>query len=311
MATLERKHNRSKKSRIRFENPEEVDLSNDNVIKEENEENTPLINANEFMSESNSVREDSTEITSNTMPSAPAHEEYEPNGLQNNKIRSKFMQKVYAILMCQLTIFCGLITLFVYIPHLKKIFRKWVFDPLFYTSFIGIPLCIAFILLIISPSIRRKFAFTTMILITTCLSLLISYAITQSTAKAFLYSTGSSDLCCLGIIFGSSSKRIDFTKWKYISLTPIFMIGSSALAPTLLKTSLNNTIWPSIIMSGLMTYLGANTRPVIRYNDLNIEPNEYLFASTQLYLQPEQAIKHRLKNWICGPERNRTSYATI
>jgi len=121
----------------------------------------------------------------------------------------------------------------------------------------------------------------------------------------------SSDLCCLGVILGS--KKLDFTKWRYISLIPLTMIGSSALAPTILKTSLNNTIWPSIMMTGLMSYLGANTRPVIKYNDLGIEPNEYLFAATQLYLHPEQSIKHRLKTWICGRdrERDRGSYTTI
>ncbi len=128
-----------------------------------------------------------------------------------------------------------------------------------------------------------------------------------------MYSIGSSDLCMASVIAASTSKRVDFTKWRYISTIPLFMIGSSVLAPTILNTSLNNTIWPSISMTALMTYLGANTRPVIKYNDLDIEPHEYLFAATQLYLNPEQSIKHRLGDWICGRrrERNRSDAPAI
>ncbi|CAG2118027.1 unnamed protein product, partial [Medioppia subpectinata] len=113
---------------------------------------------------------------------------------------------------------------------------------------------------------------------TASLSFLISYAITQSTAKAFLYAMGSSDLCDLGVVLGSRG-RLDFTKWRYISLIPLSMIGSSVLAPSILGLSVKHTIWPSIIMTSANTYLAANTVPVIRHNDLKLEPSEYVFAS--------------------------------
>ncbi|CAG2177691.1 unnamed protein product [Oppiella nova] len=236
--------------------PKIIDLTEneDNNRSAEDLENRPLISANEFNND-----ETSRETIVNMNPSAPPEEEYRPTGLADDKTRRLFVQKVYAILCAQKTLFCILIALFTYIPHLRKIFRKWIFDPMFYTSIIGVPLCLFFGLL------------------TTSLSLLISYAITQSTAKAFLYSMGFSNICDIGVILGSKS-RLDFTKWRYISLIPLTMIVSSVFAPTLLHTSLNNTIWPSIIMTSASTYLAGNTVPVIRHNDLRLEPNEYVFA---------------------------------
>ena len=141
---------------------------------------------------------------------------------------------------------------------------------------------------------------------------MISYAIpSPKTATAFLYSMGFTNACDLGVIVGSKMKR-DFTKWKYIMFIPVVMIGSSILAPTLLKTSVNNTIWASIATTFGTSYLAANTRPVIKHNDLDIKEDEYVFAAIQLYLNPERSLRHTIKRWFFGSnERERSGYTVI
>ena len=142
---------------------------------------------------------------------------------------------------------------------------------------------------------------------------MISYVIaSQKTANAFLYSMGFTNACDLGVILGSKARR-DFTKWRYIGLTPAIMTASSILAPTILKTSLNYTIWPSIATTLGSTMISANTRPVIKYNDLDIKEDEYVFAAIQLYLNPEQALRHKIKQWFFGSnnDRGRRGYTAI
>ena len=138
-----------------------------------------------------------------------------------------------------------------------------------------------------------------------CLGLLLSYAISKQSANAFLYSIGASDICCLGIIGGSAIKKVDFTSFKFISLVPIFMIVASCISPSILNLKFNDTFIPSITTTGLMTYLSLNSRSVIRSNDLQIEPHEYLFAASQLYLHPEQAIKRKVKS-LCSSTNTST-----
>ena len=123
---------------------------------------------------------------------------------------------------------------------------------------------------------------------------------------------GFNNVCDLGVITGSKLKR-DFTKRRYILLNLMAMIGVSALAPTVLKTSINSTIWPSIMTTFGSTYLHYNTRPVIHYNDLELKPEEYVFAASQLYLNPERSIRHKLKGWFfpSPQDRDRRGYEPI
>ncbi|XP_054155463.1 uncharacterized protein LOC128953942 [Oppia nitens] len=318
METLSKK--KTKKTKPKFIDLTE-EYNNEDVIttvatEDQSSETKPLINVNEYSDNRELPKQREATVNIDNQPSAPPEEDYQPCGLADDRTRQEFMAKVFAVIFAQKSLFCVLIAIFTYIPHLRKIYRKWVFDPLFLSSLIGVPLIVFVALLAISPSIRRRFAKTAFIIITASLSLLMSYAITQrATANAFLYSMGFSDFCDLAVIVGSKARR-DFTKWRYIAITPTIMAGSSFLAPTLLQTSLNNTIWPSIVMTGLSTYLVSNTRPVIKYNDLELEPEEYVFAATQLYMHPERAIKHQVKSWFCGSnnerqQRNRNAYTSI
>ena len=72
-------------------------------------------------------------------PSAPPEDlyKYSPTGLANPDIRAKFMAKVYGVLFAQKGAFTIMIALFTYVPHMRKVMRKTIFDPLFMNSFIG------------------------------------------------------------------------------------------------------------------------------------------------------------------------------
>lgn len=66
--------------------------------------------------------------------SAPSLPETEAGELDKRK---KLFRKIYLLISGQMTLFVVMTVLFVYIPHLRKIFRKNIFDRLLLTSFIG------------------------------------------------------------------------------------------------------------------------------------------------------------------------------
>ena len=53
--------------------------------------------------------------SNNVQPSVPPEEASVPIGLNNDDIRRKFVQKVYGVLMSQITLFAGITALFVYV----------------------------------------------------------------------------------------------------------------------------------------------------------------------------------------------------
>lgn len=53
--------------------------------------------------------------SNNVQPSVPPEEASVPIGLNNDDIRRKFVQKVYGVLMGQITLFAGITALFVYV----------------------------------------------------------------------------------------------------------------------------------------------------------------------------------------------------
>jgi len=96
------------------------------------------------------------------IPSAPLlpHDE-----VVVNPTDSRLLRKLYLWASGHLTVLATFTALLVYIPHLRKILRKDIFDRLLLTSIIGVPLLIAMVLFAYFPSMRRRFAFIALTII--------------------------------------------------------------------------------------------------------------------------------------------------
>jgi hypothetical protein len=200
--------------------------------------------------------------------------------------RGAFLRKAYAILATQFTFFFALSALLVYIPHLRRVFRKLIFDKLFLTSSVGFPLIFVLLFLSLFEQFRRRFAIVSMLLLTSCLSYLLSYVLTMDDCRTIMYQVVGMDLSILSCI-GISSQLPRFTmrNLKQASFLPIVL---SAYNLTLMKATSNygfDRAWKYWLgSSAVVSYLGYNTVSVLNSDTLLLQKNEYPFAATSFYL---------------------------
>ncbi|KAI1280645.1 hypothetical protein HDE_13432 [Halotydeus destructor] len=246
----------------------------------------------------------STEATAqNVEPSAPPAEPFEDNSLVRD--RSQLTRRMFSLLSAQMTWFASLAMLFVYIPHLRKIFRVNVFDKLFLTSILGYPLCALGVAgFLFFPGLRRKFAWPTLVILTACLSMVVSYIMTVGNANAFMMSVLASDACSLTAAITSFS-GIDLVSRKgFLLFYPAFMVTANAAYPIAFSSmSYKDAIVPAMATTGLMTHIGYNARYLLRNRELNVKPSEYAFAVSQLYFG--LSIVDAMKNTF-AKQRNTT-----
>ena len=96
------------------------------------------------------------------IPSAPL---LPHNGVVVTPTDSRLLRKLYFWASGHLTILAAFTALLVYIPHLRKILRKDIFDRLLLTSIIGVPLLLAMVAFAYFPSMRKRFAFMALTII--------------------------------------------------------------------------------------------------------------------------------------------------
>ena len=131
MATLFKSKKRSKPKIIELNEP--IVNTTDETIVEPTADSSSNASTRATTSESHV-------IDVNDSPSAPPEDlipTYRPTGLSDPLIRADFMAKVYSVLFFQKLSFSALIALFTYIPHMRRVARKLIFDPLFLSSMIG------------------------------------------------------------------------------------------------------------------------------------------------------------------------------
>jgi len=230
----------------------------------------------------------STEPPSST-PSAPPLSEAAED---SNRLKSELYKRIFALLSAQLTLFTVLTALFVYVPHLRKIFRVDIFDKLFLASgWIGGPLIVVPIFaLFFFPVLRRKFAKITLTILTACMSFLLSYVMSKNDSNAFMMSMAASDACSLSAI-GLSFMHFDLTSKTGLLYYPIFMTLTSAIYPSLMPHTVTYTqsILPSVLTTVLMTHFGLNARTLLRDPTIELKRSEYPFGVAQLYMQFSEA----------------------
>jgi len=62
------------------------------------------------------------------------------------------------------------------------------------------------------------------------------------------------------------------------------MLTAGTLYPTISSLTWSQTLVPTVLSTVLMSYIGFNTGSIIRDPKLDLKPEEYAFAASQVYL---------------------------
>ncbi|KAL6267521.1 hypothetical protein P5V15_000595 [Pogonomyrmex californicus] len=213
----------------------------------------------------------------------PMQDEIKGFEFNDKTIRNGFIKKVYSILLCQLVITFGMISLFIY--HDKT--RMWVqrHTELFWISFaitIVLIICMA-----CCTTVRRKapMNFIFLFIFTLAEAFLLSTAASTYDSKEVMLAVGITAVVCLGLTLFAFQTKIDFTGLHtvlFVAVLILLVFGMIAI------------FWPGRIMTLVYASLGAlifslyliyDTQMMIGgKHKYSISPEEYIFAALSLYL---------------------------
>ena len=232
------------------------------------------------------IREDQSII-----PSAPLlpHDEIVPSSTaerhdsSSRDVDANILRNLYFWVTGHLTVLATFTALLVYIPHLRRILRKNIFDQVLLTSIIGGPLLLAMVVFAYFPSMRKRFAIMALAIISLTMAWLLSYVITVDDAKAMMVSVGSSDVCSLTTIGLSFLPKINMTSRPALMYSPLFMITSNGIYHILAKSSFLSVL-PSMAFTLLMTHFAFNARDIVKNRSIDSSDPRF-YGLVQMYMK--------------------------
>ncbi|XP_029672067.1 protein lifeguard 1 isoform X2 [Formica exsecta] len=213
----------------------------------------------------------------------PLQDEIKGFEFNDKTIRNGFIRKVYSILMCQLLITFGMITLFLY----HKPTQQWAMrhTELFWIAFAATIILI--ICMACCTNVRRKapMNFIFLFLFTLAEAFLLALASSTYKSEEVMLAVGITAAVCLGLTIFAFQTKIDFTGLHtvlFVAVLILLIFGIVAM------------IWPGKIMTLVYASLGAlifsfyliyDTQMMIGgKHKYSISPEEYIFAALSLYL---------------------------
>lgn len=204
-------------------------------------------------------------------------------GFNDESIRRGFIRKVYSILMCQLLITVGMISLFLY----HKPTQLWVQR---HTEMFWICFAVTLVLIICMScctSVRRKapMNFVFLFLFTLAEGFLLAMAASTYNSEEVLLAVGITAALCLALTLFAFQTKIDFTGLNsilFVALIVLLLFGMIAMiwngpVVRLVYASLGALLFSIYLIYDTQMMLGGNHKH-------SISPEEYIFAALSLYL---------------------------
>ncbi|XP_034947488.1 protein lifeguard 1 isoform X2 [Chelonus insularis] len=198
-------------------------------------------------------------------------------------IRQGFIRKVYSILMCQLLITLGIICAFVYSPGAKQLTRSH--PELFWIAFaITIVLLIC---LVCCTSVRRKspMNFIFLFIFTAAEGFLLGTAASTYKREEIVMAVGITAAVCLALTIFAFQTKWDFTGMHaalFVGVIILMLFGIIAIfipgkVVTLVYGALGALLFSMYLIYDTQLMMGGKHK-------YSISPEEYIFASLNLYL---------------------------
>ncbi|CAL1263715.1 unnamed protein product [Larinioides sclopetarius] len=198
-------------------------------------------------------------------------------------IRMAFIRKVYAILMVQLAITFGFISLFVYNENVREYTMN-------HTEMMVVAVIMVFALMIAMAccdSVRRTFPlnFICLFLFTIVESFLLGVVSSTYKAESVMWAAGICAFICLGLTAFAFQTKYDFTMMGGMLFVCLLVFVIFGFLSIFLHSEIYNLIYACIGALIFSLYLVYDTQLLIGgHHKYSISPEEYIFAALNLYL---------------------------
>ncbi|GFY78044.1 protein lifeguard 1 [Trichonephila inaurata madagascariensis] len=198
-------------------------------------------------------------------------------------IRMAFIRKVYAILMVQLAITFGFISLFVYNDSVKLFAQQ-------HTELMFIAIILVFVLMIAMAccdNVRRTFPlnFICLFLFTFVESFLLGVASSTYEADEVMWAAGICAFICLGLTIFAFQTKYDFTMMGGMLFVALLIFVIFGFLSIFLHNEIVRLVYACVGALIFSLYLVYDTQLLIGgHHKYSISPEEYIFAALNLYL---------------------------
>ncbi|XP_036226119.2 protein lifeguard 1 isoform X1 [Bactrocera oleae] len=216
-------------------------------------------------------------------------------------IRKGFIRKVYSILMVQLLITFGIITIFVYVDAVNDWVHKtsWIFWVALAVLVVTM-LCLA-----CCESVRRQtpLNFIFLFLFTLAESFLLGVTATYYAASEVMLAVGITAAVCLALTLFAFQTKWDFTICGGILMVAIVVFLIFGIVAIFIPGKVITLVYSSIGALIFSIYLVYDTQLMMGgKHKYAISPEEYIFAALNLYLDIINIFMYILA--IIGASRN-------
>ncbi|XP_011161676.1 protein lifeguard 1 isoform X3 [Solenopsis invicta] len=213
----------------------------------------------------------------------PMQDEVKGFEFNDKTIRNGFIRKVYSILMCQLVITLGMISLFLY--HQPT--QRWVQShrEVFWIAFamtIVLIICMA-----CCTSVRRKapMNFIFLFLFTIAEAFLLATAASTYQSQEVMLAVGITAAVCLGLTIFAFQTKIDFTGLHSVLFVAVLILMIFGIITIFWHGKVITLVYASLGALIFSLYLIYDTQMMIGgKHKYSVSPEEYIFAALSLYL---------------------------
>ncbi|OQR79411.1 protein lifeguard 1-like [Tropilaelaps mercedesae] len=203
-------------------------------------------------------------------------------GFSSKDIRMAFVRKVYTILFIQLAVTTAFIGVFIY----TKEVNLWVLANPGATLGAYITFIILYLVLICCEHVRRQHPTNVVLLgIFTCaLSYMVGVISCTYKTESVLLAFGICAVCCLAVTLFSFNTKYDFTSCAGILFVAAIAFMIFGFIMIFFRTEVMHKVYAGVGALLFMLFLAFDTQMIMGGKKLEISPEEYVFASIQLYM---------------------------
>lgn len=221
-------------------------------------------------------------------------EDFVPNfAFTKASIRNRFVQKVFTIVSAQLTFTVALIALFQFHEGaLRFAFRNtWMLNVAMFTT-LGLSLLMSF-----STSIRRTAPLNLIILgcFTVCQGFLVGLISSFYEIEEVFYAVGLTAAIVFGLAIYASSTKEDFTMKGGMFVSALMALTLGSLISIFYRGEFFNFMLSVAAAAIFSMYIVYDLQLIMGDKTLSISPEEYIFASLNLYVDIIRIFMELLK----------------
>ncbi|KAM7420656.1 hypothetical protein PAMA_015064 [Pampus argenteus] len=203
-------------------------------------------------------------------------------GLENKSIRRAFIRKVFLVLTAQLMVTFAFVAVFTFVAEVKEfvMVNMWTYI----VSYVIFIVCVCVISC--CGNFRRKHPWNLVALsiLTLSLSYMVGMIASFHNTESVVMAVGITAVVCFTVVIFSLQTKYDFTSCYgvlFVCLNVLIIFGILCI---FIHDRILHIVYASLGALLFTCFLAVDTQLLLGNKDLALNPEEYIFASLNLYL---------------------------